>query len=115
MAIEKLKRHKSPGVDQIPAELVKAGCRTTGSEIHKLTHSKWNKDELPEEWKSRSLYQFTRRVIKQVVLIIEVYHFCQLQHSIEHHAIKVNSICRGNYVLEILSEDLNVKVQLMII
>ena len=25
MAIEKLKRHKSPGVDQIPAELVKAG------------------------------------------------------------------------------------------
>jgi hypothetical protein len=25
MAIEKLKRHKSPGIDQIPAELVKAG------------------------------------------------------------------------------------------
>ena len=25
MAIEKLKRHKSPGTDQIPAELIKAG------------------------------------------------------------------------------------------
>jgi hypothetical protein len=25
MAIEKLKRHKSPGIDQIPAELIKAG------------------------------------------------------------------------------------------
>jgi hypothetical protein len=28
MAIEKLKRHKSPGNDQIPAELIKAGGRT---------------------------------------------------------------------------------------
>jgi hypothetical protein len=25
MATEKLKRHKSPGIDQIPAELTKAG------------------------------------------------------------------------------------------
>jgi hypothetical protein len=25
MAIEKLKRHKSPGTDQIPADLIKAG------------------------------------------------------------------------------------------
>jgi len=24
MAVEKLKRHKSPGIDQIPAELIKA-------------------------------------------------------------------------------------------
>jgi hypothetical protein len=28
MDIEKLKRHKSPGIDQIPAELIKAGDRT---------------------------------------------------------------------------------------
>jgi hypothetical protein len=28
MAIEKLKRHKSPGIDQITAEMVKAGGRT---------------------------------------------------------------------------------------
>jgi len=25
LAIEKLKRHKSPGIDQIPTELIKAG------------------------------------------------------------------------------------------
>jgi hypothetical protein len=31
LAIEKLKRHKSPGIDQIPA---KAGGRTIRSEIH---------------------------------------------------------------------------------
>jgi hypothetical protein len=35
MAIEKLKRRKSPGTDQIPSELIKAGGRTICSEIHK--------------------------------------------------------------------------------
>jgi len=35
LAIEKLKRHKSPGVVQIPAELIKAGSRTIRYEIHK--------------------------------------------------------------------------------
>jgi hypothetical protein len=50
MAIEKLKRqHKSPGIDQIPAELIKAGGRTIRCEIHKLSNSIWNKEELPEQ------------------------------------------------------------------
>ena len=51
LAIGKLKNHKSPGIDQIPAELIKAGGRTIGSAIHKLIISIWNKEELPEEWK----------------------------------------------------------------
>jgi hypothetical protein len=51
MAIEKLERHKSPGIDQIPAELIKAGGRTIRSEIHKLINSVWNKKEFPEQWK----------------------------------------------------------------
>ena len=51
LAIEKLKIHKSPGFDQIPAELIKAGDRTICSEIHKLMISIWNEEELPEEWK----------------------------------------------------------------
>ena len=36
LAIEKLKSHKSPGIDQIPAELIKAGGRTICYVIHKL-------------------------------------------------------------------------------
>ena len=43
MAIEKLKKHKSPGSDQIPAELIKARSRTIYSEIHKLINSIWSK------------------------------------------------------------------------
>ena len=51
LAIEKLKNHKSPGIDKIPAELIKAGCRKIRGEIHKLIISIWNNEELPDEWK----------------------------------------------------------------
>ena len=49
--IDKLKSHKSHGIDQIPAELIKAGGRTICLEIHKLITSIWKKEKLPEEWK----------------------------------------------------------------
>ena len=51
LAIEKLKSHKSPDIDQIPAELIKAAFRMIPSEIHKVTIPVWNKEEFPEEWK----------------------------------------------------------------
>jgi hypothetical protein len=51
LAIEKLKSHKSPGIDQIPAELIKAGGRTIRYAIHKLFIATWNKEKLPEVWK----------------------------------------------------------------
>jgi hypothetical protein len=51
MPIEKLKGHRSSGIDQIPAELIKAGSRTICFKILKLVISIWNEEELPEEWK----------------------------------------------------------------
>ena len=51
LAIDKLKCHKSPGIDQIPAELINAGGRTICLETHKLITSIWMKEKLPEEWK----------------------------------------------------------------
>jgi len=50
LATEKLKSHKSPGIDQIPAEMIKARGKTIRCVIHKLIISIWNKEELPEEW-----------------------------------------------------------------
>ena len=41
----------SAGIDQIPAQLIKAWCRTICHEIHKFIISIWNKEELFEEWK----------------------------------------------------------------
>jgi hypothetical protein len=49
LAIKKLKSHRSPGIDQIPAELIKTGGTTISCEIHKVIISIWNKEELPEE------------------------------------------------------------------
>jgi len=51
LAIDKIKNHKSPGIDEIPAELIKAGGGTVCLEIHKLITSIWKKEKLPEEWK----------------------------------------------------------------
>jgi hypothetical protein len=51
VATGKLKRYKSPGVDQIPAELIQAGGETLCSEIHKLIKLIWNKEELPHHQK----------------------------------------------------------------
>jgi hypothetical protein len=50
VAIGKLIRYKSPGVDQIAAELIQARGEKLCSEIHELIHLIWNK-ELPHQWK----------------------------------------------------------------
>ena len=50
LAIDKLESHKSPGIVQILAELIKAGGRTICLDIHKLKASIWKKEKLPEEW-----------------------------------------------------------------
>jgi hypothetical protein len=51
MTIEKLKRQILPGIDPIPAELIKAGGRKIRSETHTHFNSIWNKKDLPEESK----------------------------------------------------------------
>jgi hypothetical protein len=45
-----LDKYKSPGIDQIPAELIQAGGNTLYFEIHKLVNSIWNKEELQQQW-----------------------------------------------------------------
>jgi hypothetical protein len=46
IAIAKLKKYKSSGSDQIPAEPIQAGSEMLLSAIHKLINSVWNKEEL---------------------------------------------------------------------
>jgi len=74
LAIEKLKTHKSPRIDQIPAELIKAGGRKICFEIHKLIISIWNEEELPEEWKESIIVPIYKKGDKTDCLIIEAYH-----------------------------------------
>jgi len=51
LPIEKIKSHKSPGIEQIPSELIKAGGRIIHGAIHKLIIAMWDKEELPEKRK----------------------------------------------------------------
>jgi hypothetical protein len=70
IATGKLKRHKSPGIDQIPAELIIARGKTLCSEIQRLICSIWNKEELPQQWKECIIVPIYKRVIRLTVIII---------------------------------------------
>ena len=74
LAIDKLKSHKSPGIDQIPTELIKAGGRTICLE---LITSIWKKEKLPEEWKDSIIVPIQKKVDKTDCSIIVAYHYCQ--------------------------------------
>jgi hypothetical protein len=63
-AIKTLKKYKSAGSDQIPAELIKAGGETLVSAIHKLIKTIWNEKELQNEWKEYIL-PIHKKEIKQ--------------------------------------------------
>ena len=98
MAIEKLKRDKSPGTDQTPAEQIKAGGRTNHSNIHKLIDSVWNKEELPVEWKESIIVPIYKgdKTDCSNYSGISIF-FNHVQNFIQYSAVKINSICRGNY------------------
>jgi hypothetical protein len=51
ISVERLEGYKSPGTDQIPAELIQAVGNTLRSVIHELTNSVRNKEELPQQRK----------------------------------------------------------------
>jgi hypothetical protein len=64
IAIGNLKSYKSPGTDQIPPELFKAGGETLLSEIHILLRSVRSKEELPQQWKESTIITIFRKVDK---------------------------------------------------
>jgi hypothetical protein len=114
IAVEKIKRHKSPGKSQIPSKLIKAGRITIHFEIYKLVNSIWNKEELPEKWKELIIIPiFLRRIKEQIAVIIKACHFCQ--HHTKFHP---SSCCQGKLHMQrklvgIISVDFNAIGQLL--
>jgi hypothetical protein len=86
IAMGNLKMYKSPGVDQILAEMFQAGEKILRSEIHKRTKFIRNKEELIYQWKESILYLFTKWVIKLTAVITEAYHWSQLQTNFFKHS-----------------------------
>ena len=79
LAIAKLKSHKSPGINQIPAELIKAGVEKFVMKSINLLFLFVIKRNYVRTGASRSLYLSIRREIKETVVTIGAYHFCQLR------------------------------------
>ena len=48
-AIRILKRNRSPGSDEITAEMIQAGEEQLVRQIHLLCNKAWNKSTIPEE------------------------------------------------------------------
>jgi hypothetical protein len=46
-----LKKYKSTGSNQIPAELIQAREEILLSAIHRLNTFVWNREEVPDQWK----------------------------------------------------------------
>ena len=61
LVIKTMISHKSPGINQIPAKLFKAGCKTTRYEFHKLETSVLLRRNCLRRGRSRPFYLFTRR------------------------------------------------------
>jgi len=87
MAIEKPKRHKSTGIDQIPAGVGQFVLRSINLLILFGIRSNSRRTG-----RSRLLYLFMRRAIKQIAVIIGtyLYYFCEL-----HTKFYPTSCCQG--------------------
>jgi hypothetical protein len=72
IAIEKLKRYKSPAPGQIPSELIKAGGEILCSEKHRLILSIWRKEELPQQWKEFIILPIHKEGDKTLIIIEDI-------------------------------------------
>ena len=60
-AIRTLKRNKSPGSDEITAEMIQAGEEQLVRQIHLLFNEAWNENIIPEEWSKSILVPIPKK------------------------------------------------------
>jgi hypothetical protein len=95
---KKLKTRISPGTNQIPIELIKAGGRLSLSEIYELIISISNKGALPRVWKESIIVPIYQNGDNtdcsnykgHITLANNIQNFSQ------HAALKITSIYSGN-------------------
>jgi len=112
LAIAKLKSHKSPGIDQIPAELFKTELEQFTMKSINLLFLFGIRRNCLRSGRSRLLYPSIRRVI---VVIIGAYHFCLLNTK-----FYPTSYCQGELhmqrkLLVTINVDFDATSQLLII
>jgi len=48
-AVKRLKKHKSPGIDDITGEIIQAGGEKVTEELHAICNPIWKEGSIPEE------------------------------------------------------------------
>jgi hypothetical protein len=59
--VRKMKDSRAPGEDTITAELIKKLGKRLWENIHQLTVSIWNKEEIPEKWRTAIIYSIYKK------------------------------------------------------
>ena len=104
-AIHKLKNNKSPGTDEITAEMLQAGGEQLVHEIHELCNKIWKEETIPDEWgksilvpipKKRDLSQCsnyrTISLINHTGKILLIVLLNRLKHHLDPYMAEVPSI-----------------------
>jgi hypothetical protein len=95
IAIGKLRRYKSLGIDQILAKLIKAGGKTLCIEIHRFIFSIWNEEELSQQWKESIIVPIHKRGDKTECSKYQGISLLSAAYKIlSHSSGLVNSICQ---------------------
>jgi hypothetical protein len=91
IAFVKSNRCESSGGDQILAELIQAGGKISQLDIHKLSNSVWNKEELPDHWKEYLIVPMHKKYKEYL------YHCYQPNTAFSYYPHKVRYIYRIHY------------------
>ena len=74
MALQSMNNNKSPGIDNIPAELCKSGGGLLLNKIHSLIKRIWKEEKMPTDWKTNTIVPiYKNRGEKLQCKIIEGY------------------------------------------
>jgi hypothetical protein len=111
----KAKNNKPPSVGQILAEFIKAGCSTICSQLHKLTNSMWNREELPEQWNEPIVIPIDKKGDKKNVFIVKACHLVNYIQNSNTHLSSPPPYREEIIENNTLGVDFNVIFQLMII
>ncbi|KAG7307745.1 hypothetical protein JYU34_006321 [Plutella xylostella] len=60
-AVKKLKSHKAPGLDNIPAEMLKADPLATVGILKPVLEKIWETEKIPEEWKKGAIVKLPKK------------------------------------------------------
>ena len=61
-AVKSLKKGKSPGIDNIPGELVQAGGDAVISALHKICNKIWQTGEWPIPWTQSLIITLPKKI-----------------------------------------------------